>query len=274
MPAAPNPEEEAETEPHLHRREAESFGADAERYDRTRPAYPDALMQRIAAASPGRHVLDVGCGTGIAARQFQAAGCIVLGVEPDARMAEFAAGTGVKVEVATFEAWDPAGRMFDTVIAGASWHWIDPVAGAAKAARVLRPGGLLAPIYNVFEAPAEVTEALASAYREVAPEAPVDLQPTSRLLDTFQVLFAKIADGIRQAGGFSETEQWQVSWDRTYTRDEWLDQLATQPLLSQLSPAQRAEVLAAVGDSIDTIGGSFRMPYTSAALTAVRTGAL
>ncbi|MGW3626958.1 methyltransferase domain-containing protein [Streptomyces sp. NPDC000880] len=32
--------------------------------------------------------LDVGCGTGIAARQFQAVGCRVLGVEPDARMAD------------------------------------------------------------------------------------------------------------------------------------------------------------------------------------------
>jgi ubiquinone/menaquinone biosynthesis C-methylase UbiE len=51
---------------------AESFGTDAERYDRARPRYPDALVERIAAGSPGPDVLDVGCGTGIAARQFQA----------------------------------------------------------------------------------------------------------------------------------------------------------------------------------------------------------
>ena len=62
---------------------AESFGADAERYDRTRPRYPGALVERIIAGSPGLDVLDVGTGTGIAARQFQAAGCKVLGVEPD-----------------------------------------------------------------------------------------------------------------------------------------------------------------------------------------------
>ena len=68
---------------HRDRRVAESFGGDAERYDRTRPAYPDALVQAIIAASPGRHVLDAGCGTGIEARQFRAAGCRVLGVEPD-----------------------------------------------------------------------------------------------------------------------------------------------------------------------------------------------
>jgi len=53
---------------------AESFGSDAERYDRTRPRYPDAMVDRIVAASPGPDMLDVGCGTGIEARQFQAAG--------------------------------------------------------------------------------------------------------------------------------------------------------------------------------------------------------
>src|SRR3954451_10746931 len=99
------------------RRMAESFGTDAQRYDQARPRYPDALVARIVAGSPGRDVLDVGCGTGIEARQLQATGCTVLGVDPDARMAEFARQTGVEVEVASFEAWDAAGRTFDAVVA-------------------------------------------------------------------------------------------------------------------------------------------------------------
>jgi predicted RNA methylase len=61
------------------------------------------LVQRVVTAAPGRDVVDVGCGTGIAARQFQAAGCRVLGVEPDGRIADFARQSGVEVEVATFE---------------------------------------------------------------------------------------------------------------------------------------------------------------------------
>jgi hypothetical protein len=65
----------------------------------------------------------------------------VLGVEPDARMAGFARRTGVEVEMATFEAWEPAGRTFDAVVAGQAWHWVNPVAGAAKAAQVLREAG-------------------------------------------------------------------------------------------------------------------------------------
>ena len=47
---------------HQHRRIAESFGTDVGRYDRTRPAYPGALVEAIIAVSPGPDVLDVGCG--------------------------------------------------------------------------------------------------------------------------------------------------------------------------------------------------------------------
>jgi SAM-dependent methyltransferase len=117
--------------PHRHRQVAEGFGVDAERYDRALPGYPAVLVEQIVAASPGSGVLDVGCGTGIAARQFQAAGCRVLGVDPDARMADLARQSGVEVEVAAFEIWDPAGRAFDAVVAGQAWHWVDPAAEAA-----------------------------------------------------------------------------------------------------------------------------------------------
>src|SRR5215471_10780489 len=145
-------------ESHQAREIAESFGSDPDRYDRARPRYPGALVDRIVAGLPGPDgpdgphgphgpdgldgpdgpdgldgpdVLDVGCGTGIVARQFRAAGCRVLGVDPDARMADLARRHGLEVEVATFETWDSAGRDFDAVIAGQCWHWVDPVAGAA-----------------------------------------------------------------------------------------------------------------------------------------------
>ena len=45
---------------HRYRGVAESFGADPGRYDRARPRYPGALVERIVAASPGPDVLYVG----------------------------------------------------------------------------------------------------------------------------------------------------------------------------------------------------------------------
>jgi len=253
---------------------AESFGGDAERYDRTRPRYPDALVERVVAASPGPDILDVGCGTGIEARQLQAVGGKVLGVEPDARMADFARRTGVEVELARFETWDAAGREFDAVVAGTAWHWVDPVAGAAKAAQVLRPGGRLAPFHHVFQAPPEVMEAFAQVYRRVVPDSPLNLssQLTRSPLDAYQPMFAKIADGIREVGGFGDPEQWRFDWERSYTRDEWLDQMPTIGTLTQLAPEKLAEVLAEVGAAIDAMGGIFTVGYTTVAVTAARIG--
>ncbi len=229
---------------------AESFGVDPERYDRARAPYPAALIERILTASPGPDVLDVGCGTGIEARQFQAAGGKVLGVEVDARMADFARGTGVEVEVATFEDWDPAGRTFDAVVSGTAWHWIDPVAGAGKAAQVLRPGGVLAPFGHVFELPPAVTEALARAYRRVAPDSPIRSAPGS-MLDAYRQLYDRAADGIREVGGYGEPEVWRYDWERRYTREELLDLLPTSGGLSSLPPDTAAEVLAEIAPTVE-----------------------
>ena len=149
------------------------------------------------------------------------------------------------------------------MIAGTAWHWVDPVAGAAKAAQVLRPGGLLAPFHHVFQTPPGVLDALATAYQQVAPDSPVNLQALGRALDAYQPLFTKIADGIRETGGFSEPEQWQFDWERTYTRDQWLDQVPTHGHLNLLPPDKLATVLQSVGTAIDAMGGSFTMPYTT-----------
>ena len=263
-----------EDEPHRHRRVAESFGTDAERYDRTRPRYPVAMVERIVASSPGPKVLDVGIGTGIGARQFRAVGCEVLGVEPDARMAEFARRSGLEVEVATFEDWDPAGRSFDAVVAGQSWHWVDPIAGAAKAAEALRPGGRLAAFWNVQQPPPEVAEAFAEGYRQAVPDSPLDLLTVKEsTLEGYQALFDRASGGIREAGVFGDPERWRFDRERSYTREEWLDELPTSGALTRLPPEKLAEVLEGVGAAIDAMGGGFTVHYTTVAVTAALTDA-
>ncbi|MFD7816454.1 class I SAM-dependent methyltransferase [Streptomyces sp. NPDC059785] len=261
-----------EPAPHQQRDVAESFGADAERYDRARPRYPRALVERIVAVSPGPDVLDVGCGTGIVARQCAAAGCRVLGVDADARMADLARRHGLDVEVAPFETWDPAGRTFDAVVSGQTWHWVDPLAGADRAARVLRPGGLLALFWNAGRPPAELAEAFAGVCDRLVPGSLAARQWSGPAVDGYAALCGKAAEGMVRAGAFTEPERWRFDWERHYTRDEWLDQLPTQGAFTRLPEAELAEVLDGIGAAVDAAGGGFTMRYATVAAAATRTG--
>jgi SAM-dependent methyltransferase len=261
-------------ESHQAREIAESFGSDPDRYDRARPRYPGALVDRLVASIPGLDVLDVGCGTGIVARQFHAAGCRVLGVDPDQRMADLARRHGLEVEVATFETWESAGRVFDAVVAGQAWHWVDPVAGAARAARALRPGGRLAVFWNAFEPPPDVAEAFAAVYRQVMPESPLFRGGAGTGgPDAYRGVCATAADGIRKAGTFGDPEQWRFDWDRRYSRDEWLDQVPTSGFWAQIPAAGQRELLAGIGAAVDAAGGGFTMHYATVAVAAARTSA-
>ena len=258
-------------EPHRYREVAESFGSDPERYDRVRPSYPRAMVDRIVASSPGPDTLDVGIGTAIAARQFRAAGCKVLGVEVDPRMAEFARRSGFEVEVGAFEDWDATDRLFDLVVSGQTWHWVDSVAGAEKAAEALLPAGRIAVFWNAGRPPADVVEAFAAVYEQVMPDLP--FKPWAKsALDGYSVLCDKAADGIRQTGAFCGPEQWRFDWERTYSREEWLDQLPTAGGHSRIPPEQLQELLEGTGVAIDALGGSFTMAYAAVVVTALRTG--
>jgi SAM-dependent methyltransferase len=251
---------------------AEGFGADAGTYDRARPTYPQGLVQRIVVGSPGPDLLDVGCGTGISSRLFRTAGCHVLGIDPDARMADVATRSGITTEIATFEDWDPAGRTFDIVVAAQSWHWVDPVAGAVKAAQVLRPQGRLAVFWNAFEPPQDLREAFAEVFRRVLPDSPFGAFWARPALETYRAGRAKAAEAMREVGGFGEPEEWLFHWEIPYTRAEWLDLVLTTGGFTQNSPALQRELLDGLGSVVDAAGGSFVMSYATVTATATRLG--
>ena len=146
------------------------FDEQAERYDRFRPTYPDALIDELLGPEPaGLDVLDVGCGTGIASRQMAERGAKVLGVELAPRMAEIARSHGIDVELGAFEGWDAAGRTFDRVTSAQAWHWLDLPLATSKAASLLRPGGRLCLIWNAGCQPDDLADALEEVYASVVP---------------------------------------------------------------------------------------------------------
>jgi SAM-dependent methyltransferase len=259
------------TDIHEQRQAAESFGADAERYDRTRPTYPEAMIKRIAEAGPGPEFLDVGTGTGIAARQLRAAGCHVLGLDVDARMAEQARKHGLEVEVAKFEDWNAHGRQFDAIVAAMTWHWVDPSAGARKAAEVLKPGGLIALMWNVFEAPPALKAAFAEINARIAPDLPNPWTSPVPMVDAYQAILNRAIDGLRSGGHFTEPDQWRLDWDHVYTRDDWLSLVPTfGGVKAGLRPETMAALLAATGEAIDAAGGTLPIRYSTVTVTAKR----
>lgn len=251
---------------HGNRLRACSFGSDPERYDRARPSYPSGMLDALV-GSGAQDVLDVGCGTGIVARLFAARGCRVLGVEPDGRMADVARRNGTRVELSTFEEWNPAGRVFDLVVSGQAWHWVNPELGAAKAATVLRNDGMIAVFWNCGLPDPAVGAAFDRIYERIAPG-----------IDSYSVVlghgtgerFDATIDGIARSGLFEPATTATHAWAKRYTRDEWIDHLPTHSDHQSLPAGQLDDLLRAVAHAIDEHGGSFTMGYETIVISAVR----
>lgn len=272
MATLPRSEPSDASRPHQHRDIAEAFGDDPDRYDRTRPGYPPRLVDAVLGALPGgpvRRVLDVGIGTGLSAHGFRDAGCHVLGVEVDERMAARAREHGFEVEVAAFERWDDRGRRFDAVVSGQAWHWIDPDAGAATAARVLRPGGRLALFWNAADPPPEIAAGFAEVYRTVATGLPFTPW-TTPATDGYARILAAVGDPLRRTGQFTEPEQWRETWTAVVGRDQWLDLVPTSGGHSRIAAGPLQALLAGMAEVIDDHGGSFPLTYTTVLIGATR----
>jgi SAM-dependent methyltransferase len=246
-----------------NRQRAESFGADADRYDRARPSYPKALVDELL-SDGAACVLDVGCGTGIASRLFQARGCHALGIEPDRRMARLARRRGVTVELATFESWDARERRFDLLTCGQAWHWVNPDVGASKAADVLNPGGRVGLFWNFGRFPPDVHEALAVTYGRLEPE----LERYSVLLGNADRRLDATSEAMVRTGRFESPDLFKWSWTRRYTAEQWLESLLTHSDHQTLPAPRRDALIGAVGAAIDRLGGAFEMTYESHLVTA------
>lgn len=125
-------------------------------YVRSRPGYPDAVVAALAAEAglrPGATVVDAGSGTGISAELFLRHGYRVYGVEPNAAMraaAERRLGgePGFQSVAGTAEATTLPAGVADLVVAAQAFHWFDAAAARAEFARILRPGGRVALLWN------------------------------------------------------------------------------------------------------------------------------
>jgi SAM-dependent methyltransferase len=132
--------------------QALSFGAAAPDYDRFRPRYPeDAMRWALDGLGNEAHVVDLGAGTGILTRGVLALGHRVTPVEPDPGMRTQLdlATPGTTALAGSAESIPLPDGEADALLVGQAYHWFDRERAHAEIARVLRPEGTFAPIWNV-----------------------------------------------------------------------------------------------------------------------------
>ena len=128
-----------------------SFGQVADVYDRARPSYPEDAVAWLAGRGTST-VLELGAGTGKLTELLHRAGHHVLATDPAPDMlAVLARRTGAPHVVAAAEHIPLRSRSVDVVVCAQSFHWFDHGPALAEIARVLRPGGSLALVWNTYD---------------------------------------------------------------------------------------------------------------------------
>ncbi len=276
-----------------------SFDKVAALYDAARPTYPPeifAVMEsRLGGDTPAR-ILEIGCGSGQATRDLLARGHAVHAVEPGENLARLAraklAGfAGVTIDVTTFEAADLESRAYDVVFAAFAWHWVDASIGYAKAAEVLRPGGLLTLVSNAY-ARGGTQQLIAEQVREIyardAPEMMPRIPPTiDDIRATVQVegdvaaLWQRVdrqtSDRLLKeppdvGALFAPPEVFLCPWTATMDGDAYVDLIASGSTYLQRHPdGRRTPVLDAIRDLVDDeLGGTVTKEFVAVMATAAR----
>jgi len=122
------------------------FSGHAADYTRYRPTYPPELFTWLAQQAPARTLAwDCATGNGQAALGLAAHFDAVIATDASAnQIAAASAHPRVRYAVAPAEASGIAAHSVDLITVGQALHWFDFPAFYAEAARVLKPGGVLA----------------------------------------------------------------------------------------------------------------------------------
>lgn len=130
----------------------QSFGRGVDVYEQTRPGYTTETVRWILGdRNEPLSVLDLGAGTGQLTRLLVACGHTTTAVDPDAEMlARLVATTpGVSTLLGRAEQIPVPDASQDAILISHAYHWFDPEPAHREFARVIRPGGVLAALWNL-----------------------------------------------------------------------------------------------------------------------------
>lgn len=156
----------------------ERFSDRVEDYVRCRPSYPPELITALLEDSIDSAVLraaDIGSGTGIFTRLLLERGLTVSGVEPNTNMRRAAENDLQSFEKFTSvegsaEDTGLADASLDLVTAAQAFHWFHNSRARMEFARILKPQGRLALVWNRRRLSDPFQKSYDALLREFAPE--------------------------------------------------------------------------------------------------------
>jgi SAM-dependent methyltransferase len=238
------------------RSRATSFADVADAYERSRPGYPDDAVRWLVGAEP-LDVVDLGAGTGKLTRSLVALGHRVTAVEPLPEMLAHlrVAVPGVAVLEGEAEAVPLAAESVDVVAAAQAFHWFDHGPALREIARVLRPDGWIALVWNTRD-----------------DDEPWVAQLSEEALAGEGFEERDAAAPLTESGLFGEVEQALFPHSQMLDRAGLVDLVLSRSYCAVLGSEERASVLDRVERIFEEhqVDGMIGLPYVTECFRAVR----
>ncbi len=229
-------------------RQARSFGAVADAYDRGRPSYPHDAAVWLTSAKP-LAVLELGAGTGKLTEQLVALGHDVHATDPDPAMLEILKSRlpGVRTAEAVAEEIPGPDNAYDVVVGAQCFHWFDVDRAIPEIVRVLKPGGSLSLTWNERDERIPWVKRLG----RIIGTQEQDVDPTEVLKKTLRFLYVE-----------AETfKNWQTV-DRSSIQD-LVRSRSNIAVLDDTARAEKLEELLAFYDEFGRGMDGMKLPYVT-----------
>jgi SAM-dependent methyltransferase len=246
---------------------AQAFAGVADDYERGRPGYSAEAVDAIRMGlmlDAGARIADVGAGTGKLTRALSAAGFDVVAIEPLAGLRKRlqALSPGITALEGTAEALPLEDASVDVVASADAFHWFDGERAVPELARVIRPGGGLALLWNQAAEPRTAPPAWQTELDELL----VSVRPEHPGFSGDQ------GRGAVSASPEFETMHYaEVRSVHEVDRDGLVSAIASMSFVSALPEAERAALLAQAGTIFDRAGVTkFEAPLRTTIWTSRR----
>lgn len=217
------------------------------------PDYPrEAVQWLVGGDGKPLRVLELGAGTGKLTRALCALGHGVIATDPSAAMLAELGATSPTAHAALARAEDiplqPS--SVDVVIAAQAFHWFDQSRALPDIARVLRPGGSLALVWNAGDIKVPWVRKVFALMHQVGDSG---------------------LDPLSHSDTFSTVEQRAFRHWQLVKLDSLVGLVGSSSHAATLTPAERSDLLAEAADlyeSYDRGSAGMRLPWQTHCLRA------